>query len=164
MFFKLLLEERLRDGELAGYGHVMWMEWDTRPVRPLWLDAIANTAAQGGSDSFWVRGSHCHGKGLDSTVLYEENRSWVGHINGNAIYHLRDPEFHTFLRLVMERDPPTDYWRPFDIAIWKVLNDFPYSWRLYQAYGHKFQYSEFVTQHSSLIIMKIFMVIIRTCT
>jgi len=143
MFFNLLLQERLRDDDLAGYTDVMWMEWDLRPVRPLWVDAVFD-AASPGPEGFWVRGSYYYGKGLDAATLNSHNRNWVGHINGNALYTLRDRDFHTFLELVREREPPTDYWRPFDVAMWKVLHDFSYSWRIYQTYRAKFQQAAFV--------------------
>jgi hypothetical protein len=142
MFFNLMLQKRLRDDALAGYTHVMWMEMDLRPVRPFWIDAIFDAATHENAD-FWVRGSYYYGKGLDSAIK-PHNHDWVGHINGNALYALRDPEFHMFLLLAREREPPTDYWRAFDITMWRVLHDFSYSWRVYQTYRHKFQHAAFV--------------------
>lgn len=143
MFFKLFLSDHFRDQALVGYTHVMWMEWDVVPVKSLWLDAIVD-AAEG--DAFWVKGSHYYGLGFDTSLKVSRANSelWVGHINGNALYNFRDPEFLNFLKLVKEREPPGDYWRPFDVSIWKVLNDLPYSWRLYQHYRPKFQYAPFI--------------------
>lgn len=143
MFFKLFLSDYFRDHALVGYTHVMWMEWDVVPVKSLWLDAIVDGAE---GDAFWVKGSHYYGLGFDSTVKVSRanSKAWVGHINGNALYNFRDPDFLKFLTLVKEREPPGDYWRPFDVSMWKVLNDLPYSWRLYQHYRPKFQYAPFI--------------------
>ena len=140
MFFKMELDPRLEQ-DLKGYTHAYWMEWDTRPIRSLWVDAIVD--ASGGGD-FWVRGSHYYGKELDDTLRSPGNENWVGHINSNALYKLGDPVFKDFLRVVCEREPPGDYWRPFDIFMWKVLNDKPYSWRTYQQYSSMFQQVGFI--------------------
>jgi len=138
MFFKLLLEPRLKNEAMLRYTHIYWMEWDVTPNREFWVDALIE-AAKG---QYWIKGSPYHGHGLDQAVFHEENHNWAGHINGNALYNMRDPIFDDFLRLTMERQPPSDYWKPFDISFWKVLNDFPYSWRLYQHYRGLFQYTD----------------------
>jgi hypothetical protein len=80
MFFKLFQEPALRQEALGGYTHAFWMEWDTRPVRPGWMDKLLATTHD---EPFWVKGSHyVGGAAFDSTVLYADNWPWIGHING----------------------------------------------------------------------------------
>ena len=62
----------------------------------------------------------------------------MGHINGNALYTLHSAEFERFLRLTAEMEPPSHYWKLFEVSMWKTLHDLPYSWHLYQLYRHQF--------------------------
>ena len=141
MFFKLMLEHGR--SLLRAFSHVYWMEWDVRVVRPHFVDALYALTVQGG---FWMKGSRYGGGGFDDVILDRASWDWVGHLNGNALYRLHDAQFERFLELVMEREPPSHYWKPFDVAIWKTLHDFPYSWHLYQKHGGQFQTTTIV-QH-----------------
>jgi hypothetical protein len=141
MFFKLMLDHS--HSLLRSFSHVYWMEWDVRVVRRHFVDALYGITVQGG---FWMKGSRYGGGGFDDIIQDRSSWDWVGHLNGNALYKLHDPQFERFLELVMEREPPSAFWKPFDVAIWKTLHDFPYSWHLYQKYGGQFQTTTIV-QH-----------------
>lgn len=138
MFFKLILGEGYQK-QLAGYHAVFWMEPDVMPIKPYWVDTILNESIDG---DFWIKGSPYLGDLLDASA--GRDRDWVGHINGNALYRLHDPDFATFLRIVMDREPPEHYWKPFDVSIWKVLQDFPYSWHMHPRIARRFVYSEYI--------------------
>lgn len=143
MFFRLLTG-RLQGVETHDYTSVFWMEPDVTPIKPLWLDNLVREASI--DLQFWVKGSPYLGDTFDASSRQE--RDWIGHINGNALYRLNDPDFVRFLRIVLDREPPGHYWKPFDVSIWKVLQDFPYSWHMYQRIAHRFIYSEFVQNWS----------------
>ena len=134
MFFMLMLQ--LAAALLPAFTHMFWMEWDVRPVRPFWLDRL-QAATHG--EAFWMKGSRYRGRAFDEVVKTASAWSWVGHLNGNALYRLHDPDFHQLLRLIVEQEPPSHWWKPFDVSIWKTLHDFPYSWHLYQMHADRFQ-------------------------
>ena len=140
MFFKPFLNSELR-GQFRNSTHMFWMEHDVYPLRPAWLDALLLEAAR---EEFWISGSVYLGDGLDDVAAVPANWNWVGHINGNALYNLRDADFVEFLRLVIQYEPPNHFWKPFDVSIWRVLHAFPYSWPLYQRFRSKFVYSDFI--------------------
>ena len=112
------------------------MEWDVKPVRPFWLDKVYDLTLH---DDFWMKGGRYRGRAFDEVIKDSSSWGWVGHLNGNSLYKLHDPSFIAFLQLTMEREPPSHFWKPFDIAMWRTLCDFPYSWHFYQTFGDKFQ-------------------------
>ena len=141
MFFKPFLDVSLHQ-QFRDSTHMFWMEHDVYPLRSGWLDALLAESARG---DFWVSGSVYLGDGLDNAVAANpENWNWVGHINGNALYDLKDPLFVEFLRLVIQYEPPSHFWKPFDVSIWRVLHAFPYTWPIYQRYRSKFIYADFI--------------------
>jgi hypothetical protein len=110
LFYRLLLDEEGHVSDaLADYTHVLWLDWRaTRPLRPHWVDAIAEAAAT--RDRFWMRGSQYQGPGLDDVALAAAEAGTAAtvaegfrRLSGNALYALRDPDFATFLRIVRER-------------------------------------------------------------
>ena len=141
MFFKLMLTQARQ--LLPSFTHMYWMEWDVRPVRLHWLDEL-QAATYG--ERFWVRGARYRGRAFDEVVKDPGSWPWVGHINGNALYLLHDAEFLRFLSLTVEQEPPSHFWKPFDVSIWKTLHDFPYAWHLHQVHAGKFQTTA-VMQH-----------------
>ena len=140
MFFKSMLDPRLQR-HLRGATHLFWMEHDVTPLRAGWVDALL---AETTKRPFWMKGSPYRGDKLDSTATDPKHWNWIGHINGNALYDLRDPAFRDFLRLVIQYEPPSHFWKPFDMSIWRVLHAFPYTWPLHQRHRSKFVYSDFI--------------------
>lgn len=140
MFFKLFLDPRLT-GIFKSYTHMFWAEWDVSPLRPHWLDKLREEAEP---DDFWMKGSPYKGESLDAQALIPGNWDWIGHINGNALYKLHDPDFMTLMRLTTEREPPSHFWKPFDVSMWRVVHEMPYSWHIFQAYRDKFRFTEFI--------------------
>eukprot|EP00326_Haptolina_ericina_P028413 CAMPEP_0181168778 /NCGR_PEP_ID=MMETSP1096-20121128/459_1 /TAXON_ID=156174 ORGANISM="Chrysochromulina ericina, Strain CCMP281" /NCGR_SAMPLE_ID=MMETSP1096 /ASSEMBLY_ACC=CAM_ASM_000453 /LENGTH=283 /DNA_ID=CAMNT_0023256185 /DNA_START=595 /DNA_END=1447 /DNA_ORIENTATION=+ len=98
MFYKLL------EGffVLKRHDYMLYMEVDTVPVRRLWLDAISMLIPPF-SEPFWLKGS--------------APRNDVGrdnlHINGNALYNLRDTDLLRLYRQAERMDP----YCAFDIAL-----------------------------------------------
>jgi hypothetical protein len=140
MFFKSFLDPRIQR-HLHGSTHLFWMEHDVTPIRPGWVDALLHETTK---RPFWMKGSPYRGDGLDATATDPKHWNWVGHINGNALYNLRDPAFLAFLRLVVQYEPPAHFWKPFDMSIWRVLHAFPYTWPLHQQHRSKFIYADFI--------------------
>ena len=58
-----------------------------------------------------LRGLGKCNKCLDSAAAVSYNWNWVGHLNGNALYDLRDHAFRDFLRLVVQYEPPSHFWK-----------------------------------------------------
>ena len=137
MFFKMFALTAL-----APYSHALWMEWDTLPVRVGWLDALVTEA--GREPRSWMVGSRYTGTAFDASVMQPSSHVWVGHLNGNALYTLHNAEFARFRELVLEREPPGHFWRPFDIAIWQTMHALPYTWRLYQVHGDRLRAAPFL--------------------
>ena len=134
MFFRLMLS--IAPTHLRAFTHMYWMEWDVKPVRAYWMDALYDAT---NGEAFWMRGARYLGWAFDALVQRDPTSwSWVGHINGNALYALHNTEFERFLRLTAEMEPPSHFWKPFDVSIWKTLHSFPYSWHLYQLYRDLF--------------------------
>ena len=142
MFFKLLIHQAA--SLLAPFTHLYWMEWDVKPVRPYWVEKLYDLTLH---DEFWMKGGRYRGRAFDEVVKDSSSWGWVGHLNGNAVYKLHDPVFLSFLQLTVEREPPSHFWKPFDIAMWRTLCDFPYSWHFYQSYGDKFQTTTAIQHH-----------------
>jgi hypothetical protein len=142
MFFRVYTDPVIK-AQLSPYRAMFWMELDTFPVKPLWIDKLYTESLVG---DFWMRGSIYFGPAFDETVKAAVNWDWVGHINGNALYRLNDAEFEYFLALVADVEPPKHYWKPFDISIWKVLHTFPYYWRIHQHVIKRFVYATYI-QH-----------------
>jgi hypothetical protein len=142
MFFRIFNDLNIKK-MLRPYRVMYWMELDTFPVKPLWIDKLYAESLIG---DFWMKGSIYFGPAFDESVKAAANWDWVGHINGNALYRLHEHEFDAFLKLVEDVEPPAHFWKPFDISIWKVLHTFPYYWRIHQRVVRHFAYSDFV-QH-----------------
>ena len=68
----------------------------------------------------------------------------LGHINGNALYNLKDPAFKEFVSYTMQRFPPHLMGNSYDVALWKVIADYPYSWPMWQRYASKFQHTDLI--------------------
>ena len=140
MFFKPFLDADLHS-QFRGSTHMFWMEHDVYPLRSGWLDALLTEAGRG---DFWISGSVYLGDGLDNVAASPSNWNWVGHINGNALYNLKDEDFVEFMRLTIQYEPPNHFWKPFDVSMWRVLHAFPYCWPIYQRYRSKFVFSDFI--------------------
>jgi len=120
MFFKLMLERLPSDSQrkLQNFTHALWMGSDVVPVRPKWIDAIV--AASRAAD-FWMMGNVFRGKGY---AKKRHQATWFHHPDAHSIYKLHDSQFQTFLRMVEERQPPSDGDKSIDLSIDKTLNDF----------------------------------------
>jgi hypothetical protein len=139
MFFRMVTGTT-HTHQLKPFNALYWMEPDVQPIKPHWVNALVRESMAG--DDFWVKGSLYLGDVFDRAV--GRDWTWVGHINGNAMYRLHQPMFSRFLQIVMDLEPPGHFWKPFDVSIWKVLHDFPYFWHAYQRIAKHFIYSDFV--------------------
>lgn len=83
MFYKIALHLI----QLQAFNYFLILEADVTPLQPNWLPALAAHLPPR-SARFWVKGSTGRG-----TKTCQECR----HINGNALYHARDPEFGRFV-------------------------------------------------------------------
>lgn len=140
-FFSLFLTPAGR-AATAPYKAIFWSEWDTSPIRAGWATKLYEEATIG--EPFFIKGSIYHGRTLDESVAAPSNWDWVSHINGNALYATDDPAFPAFLETVVDQEPPSHYWKPFDISIAKVFHSLPYSWQWQQRYAGRFQYASFI--------------------
>jgi len=130
---------------LAPYDYAFWCEHDVMPVQPGWVDALLREVTFSIVD-FFVRGSLHRGRKLDDIVLYPDEASWVGHINGNALYKANDPEFTAMISQTREANRGSMSFRSsFDTAMWiQHVTSFASRWEKYQSYAHKFQYTDLI--------------------
>ena len=128
---------------LAPYDYAFWCEHDVMPVQPGWVDALLREVTFSSVD-FFVRGSLHRGRKLDDIVLYPDDASWVGHINGNALYNANDPEFTAMISQTREANRGSmSFTSSFDTAMWiQHVTSFASRWETYQSYAHKFQYTD----------------------
>jgi hypothetical protein len=90
MFYLLYDREQIR----KNYGYFFYMEPDSVPIRPGWLDYL-KTISFGNTRPFWVMGSIFRGS---SEPLPKDKI----HINGNAIYTTAE-DYHLFLCRLLEK-------------------------------------------------------------
>ena len=130
---------------LAPYDYAFWCEHDVMPVQPGWIDALLREVTFSSVD-FFVRGSLHRGRKLDDIVLYPDDASWVGHINGNALYRANDPEFTAMISQTREANRGSmSFTSSFDTAMWiQHVTSFASRWEKYQNYAHKFQYTDLI--------------------
>lgn len=110
--------------------YALYMEPDMVPVRKYWLSALDATTRHP-SPPFWVRGSSY--RGAVASVLQSLHNGM--HINGNAVYNLRDPAFAAYYS---HQVPKTH--DAYDVDMIKPLLDL----ERYNQTGrliHKFQYT-----------------------
>ncbi|KAJ3091401.1 hypothetical protein HK102_000677 [Quaeritorhiza haematococci] len=111
----------------------------------MWIDRLLwHSSWAKGENDWWVKGSIYQGRAFDLMVQSPDSFSWAAHINGNALYRLNDPQFVDFLEVVEDYQSFNHYWKPFDVSVWRVLHDFPYTWHIYQKCAHRFVVSDFI--------------------
>ena len=130
---------------LANYDYAFWCEHDLMPVQPGWVDALLREVTFSSVD-FFVKGSLHRGRKLDDIVLYPDEASWVGHINGNALYKANDPEFTAMISQTREANRGSmSFTSSFDTAMWiQHVTSYASRWEKYQSYAHKFQYTDLI--------------------
>lgn len=124
--------------------YAFYMEPDVKPVRPGWLSWV-DAQCRWPSPLFWIKGSQFRGEALPHR---SKNAVTKLHINGNAIYNLKDPEFRAYY---------FDIIIPFlsknGIKPWKLAYDLFFmtnvlqnadDYSLYQRHLHKFVLSDFI--------------------
>lgn len=79
---------RLLKGQHHVVDHALYLEPDCHPTQSGWLD-ILNSITEG-DEEFWMKGSLFRGQGISHSSQVPFN---IFHINGNAIYNLKDPTF-----------------------------------------------------------------------
>lgn len=121
---------------------IFYTELDVSPLKTGWVDRLL---AEVLNESFWVKGSGFDWHSLDHVSTIPQEQSWLGHLNFNALFNLQDKDFITFLRVVVEYEPPDHFWKPLDLSVWRTLHAFPYTWPLYRRYRHKFVSSNFIS-------------------
>lgn len=67
------------------------------------------------------------------------------HINGNSLYDYRDPAFRELVAYTAKFYPAEIEGNSYDVALWKVVADFPYAWPFWQRYASKFQHTDMVS-------------------
>ncbi|CAM9930909.1 unnamed protein product [Ectocarpus sp. 6 AP-2014] len=132
-FYKLYLDSTIRR-QFADYDALAVMEWNVIVAHDRSFEELY-TAAFGGVEPFWVKGSALVSGSSHETVVRPENRTTVGHINGNAIYNNTDQTFVDYVNFTATR---WEYTLPYDEALWATISDFPYSWPLWQRFSRKF--------------------------
>lgn len=118
------------------YRYMYWMEADQQPCKPGWLDRVYNKAIF--NPGFWMIGSIMR-DGQSSSTYY----SFADHLNGNSLYRLDDPGFHSFLSKVQEEFSKNKgrFLAAFDIAIYLVARH-TLSFTDYTNIKHRFIYTD----------------------
>jgi len=124
---------------------MFWMEHDVKIIKNDWLNKLYLEC----DNSFWIKGSVVQDEKFDlPQETFNQIFNTVGHINGNALYNLKDRAFQEYIKLVQYYENPLNGYTPFDISLWKVMYTFPYSWKLFQLYFHKLVYSDFILSYN----------------
>lgn len=118
------------------FRHMWYMEPDTWPIRPGWLDAVEEESRWG---DFWVRGSVMRYAPRFHIGWEPFRTSYLRHINGNALYALGDVCFDRFRYLVDQQYGDGAY----DVARAFYLLDVGHI-MTFQAVAHRFQVSRVV--------------------
>ncbi|CAM9790044.1 unnamed protein product [Ectocarpus fasciculatus] len=132
-FYKLYLDSTIRR-QLADYDALAIMGWNVIVAHDRSFEELY-TAAFGGVEPFWVKGSALVSGNSHETLVRPENRNTLGHINGNAIYNNTDQTFVEYVNFTVTR---WEYTLPYDEALWATISDLPYSWPLWQRFSRKF--------------------------
>lgn len=95
-------------------------------IRAGWLDRLWTECAA--PRDFWVKGSAVRGHRANAFASSQPDAAqrdallrWLGHVNGCALYDLSSPDFAALVRTTLDRHNPGTGWRPFDVALWRVL-------------------------------------------
>lgn len=94
----VMFGKMLRFTNEAKYGYIFYMEPDVRPIRSGWLTKLSHACAWPNS-FFWMKGSVFRGMEPWFRAFIEKKADRLSillHINGNAIYNVRDNEFRSF--------------------------------------------------------------------
>lgn len=138
MFFKLFSMEFMKD-----YDYLYLMESDNRPCRENWLTKMHEFLHP--IQPFWMLGSIVRGASEEMGGF-----NFADHMNGNALYNIKDEAFLSFLKIVegeFDRDP-SRYLESYDIAVYKVLMDRTvFSFRQYADLKDKFVYTSFIQNY-----------------
>jgi len=121
--------------------YIFYSELDVFPLRIDWLQRLYYEV----QTDFWIKGSVIQGHSWDHIAGVHSEQEWIGHINFNALFNVEEEEFFLYLRVVVQYEPPDDFWKPLDISLWRVMHNFPYTWPLYRRYRHKFQAANFIS-------------------
>lgn len=137
MFFRAMELPTLLDR----YRYMYWMEADQVPCRAGWLDRLYHVATN--HPDFWMLGSIVR-DGQQSNTYY----SFADHINGNALYRLDSPSFHSLLATVQEEfiKNKSKFLAAFDIALYLVPR-YTLPFAQYAQIKHHFLYTDLVQNH-----------------
>jgi hypothetical protein len=124
--------------------YVFYMEPDVRPVRPGWLSFV-DAQTRWPSPPFWIKGSQFRSPPKER---HKRNIVTKLHINGNAIYNLRDGQFRRYYYETILPFLKRAGHKPWELAydlffMTSVLENFE-DYEGYQRHLHKFVLSDFV--------------------
>jgi hypothetical protein len=140
--------ERFLNGDLGAtqnpFHYAFYMEPDVRPIRPGWL-TIVDAHCRWPSPKFWIKGSQFRGNPLPRHC---KNIVTKLHINGNAIYNLRDPDFRKhYYEMVLpflKRKGHKTWQLAYDLFFMTNVLENEEDYPVYQKHLHKFVLSDFI--------------------
>jgi len=112
------------------YDYFFVMEGDTHPVRENWANRVFMEAICG--EDFWIKGSHYR------YTNPELVQNWGWHINGNALYNLRDQHL---LKMLVEIANQGD---PYDMILGNYVQRSPHNAIQLREIYHLYRLTEFV--------------------
>ena len=145
MFYKVYAEALLSNADA-----MFWYEHDVYAIRPHWIDALHREALVAGR--FWVRGSVTRTASLDASIACKtevpreipagdappiSTLLWESHINGAALFSLRDPAFASAVAEANRSFPEAAY----DVAIHAAVADHRRHFASFREHAHLLQYS-----------------------
>jgi hypothetical protein len=123
--------------------YAFYMEPDCRPVRPYWL-SVVDSLCRWPNSKFWIKGSIFRGSMKAITQPLAHN---LFHINGNAIYNLRDQAFRDFyFKRVVPFVKSIGRQLAYDTDTFVYLLDSKF-YELNKDIAHLFQFSDFMQNH-----------------
>ena len=124
--------------------YAFYMEPDVRPIRPGWL-SYTDAQCRWPSPPFWVKGSQFRGTPLPRHC---KNIVTKMHINGNALYNLRDPAFreyyHGMVLPFLKAKGHKPWLLAYDLFFMTNVLENEEQYPAYQRHIHKFVLSDFI--------------------
>jgi len=112
------------------YDYFFLMEGDTHPVRENWANRVFMESICG--EDFWIKGSHYRYTNAELV------QNWGWHINGNALYNLRDQHL---LKMLVEIANLGD---PYDMVLGNYVQRSPHNALQLREIYHLYRLTEFV--------------------
>ncbi|CAL1143974.1 unnamed protein product [Cladocopium goreaui] len=147
--FRFILQSFLEKSFVSDYEAFFFMEFDSTPLRPFWLDQFYAEVFQYPRAA--IRGSRYRGDSWDNFLHHIPN-SLLYHMNGNAIYFLRHPWLRFLAQKLEEEAASENGSIAFDVRMAQLTLEAPTRSDLQTAWTQNVPEGENPYQDDSLLV------------